>query len=116
MGKFFSMRYVPHSVFEALRRFPDHELLIDGTLRRVEPSGYEFRIIDETADRRFPLGVMTTALQKELHDYYRRSWQERAAEQNVNPDQALDLDAEPLDIFVTPVADERSQPEPPTLT
>ena len=58
------MRYVPHAEFQALQRFPDYELLIDGTLRRVEPSGYEFRIIDETADRHFPLGGTDSGVAK----------------------------------------------------
>jgi hypothetical protein len=106
--KFFNMRYVPHSEFQALQRFPDYKLLIDGTLSRVEPGGFEYRVIDETAKRHFPIGVLTTALQKELHEYYRQRWREK---QNANYSNAA-----PLDISVTPVADERSQPEPPAPT
>jgi hypothetical protein len=81
MGKFSTMRYVPRPEFEALQRFPDYELLTDGTLSRVETDGHEFRVIDETADRHFPFGAMTPALQSELQDHYRRSWQDPIAAQ-----------------------------------
>jgi hypothetical protein len=81
MGKNFTMRYVPHSEFEALRRFPDYELLMDGTLSRInDPDGREFRIIDETVDR-FPLGAMTPALNNELREVYAQSLKDPIAAQ-----------------------------------
>jgi hypothetical protein len=118
MGKYFSMRSVPRSEFEALRRFPEYTQLNDAILSRLEPDGHEFRVFDEDVDR-FHIGPMTPALQNELIDYYRRH-----AAQTVNPDQVLDLDAEPLDTPAArkqpPLAQEQSQkelfpPPPPEL-
>jgi hypothetical protein len=79
MGTYLTMRYVPHSEFEALRRFPGYEELIDGPLSRVETDGYEFRVVDESVDRHFPLGAMTPALNRELQEVYAQSLKDPVA-------------------------------------
>ena len=107
-AKYVSLRYVPHAIFQAMQRYPEYKVLTDGTLSRVEPDGFEYRVIDETANRHFPIGVLTLAWQKELQEYYRQRWREK---QNANYS-----DAAPLDISFTSVADEPSQQEPPAPT
>src|SRR5262245_55261369 len=97
--KFFTMRCVPHAEFQALQRFPEYTLLQDGILQHIEPDGFEFRVFDEEKEP-FHYGPMTTAFMRELQEYIR--WQ------NANSGQAFNSDAAPLDISVTPVADERS--------
>jgi hypothetical protein len=126
-GKYISLRTVPRSEFEALRRFPDYTLLQNGVLSQKEPDGYEYRVYDEEVDH-FHYGPMTLALQRELQDVYARSWQEFATAQNANSGETSNSSAEfPNDAGFQddaefpnvspdrklPLPDERSQEEPP---
>jgi hypothetical protein len=107
-GKFITFRSVPHAEFEALRRFGDYVFSPQwNILQRIEPNGHEYRIFDEEHEP-FHWGPINKAFMAELHEYSLRRWREQ---QDANYS-----DAAPLDISVTPVADERSQPEPSAPT
>lgn len=72
VGKYFAIRSVTRSKFEALRRFPDYSKLNDATLSRVE-AGMEYRVFADDVEG-FPLQIMTPALLNQRQDSHPRLW------------------------------------------
>ena len=68
MSGYFESIAVSRSEFEALKRFPEYELLNDSTLMRMEGSK-EFRIYCEDLEE-FPIRVMTKGFCAALSEAY----------------------------------------------
>ena len=70
-GKYFEAKAVSQGELEALKRFPEYEMLNDGTLMRIEGSK-EFRVYPENDAEGLPFNVMTPGLLRELQESYKR--------------------------------------------